>query len=66
MTLAVVKGIHTSGNPPIGNNLASSVGIGQVILAFATGGGLPGTATVSDNVNTGNYNVCLLNLPRRT
>ena len=57
MSLSVVTGIHVSGNPPTGDNLASSIGIGQVILAFATGGGLPGTATVSDNVNTGNYNV---------
>jgi hypothetical protein len=55
MSLSVVTGIHGSGNPPGGIALSGSVGIGQIVLLFATGGGLPGSATVSDNVNTGNY-----------
>jgi hypothetical protein len=56
MSLSVVTGVHAGSSTP-SVTLSGSVGVGQVVLLFATGGGLPGTATVSDNVNTGNYSV---------
>jgi hypothetical protein len=56
MTLSVVTGLHAGSSAP-SVALSGSLGVGQVSLLFATGGGLPGSATVTDNVNSGNYSV---------
>src|SRR5208337_2670817 len=41
------------GNPPAGGvALSGPIGVGQVVLLFAVGGNLPGSATVTDNLST--------------
>ena len=55
--LTGVSGASKSGNPPAGCTLSASIGVGQVVVAFTQGGTLPGTATVSDNVNSGDYSI---------
>lgn len=55
MSLTVVKGVHSSGNPPGTITLSGSIGTGQLICVWVDGGGIPGSETVSDNVNTGSY-----------
>lgn len=57
MTLSVVTGVEAAGNPPAGVALASSLGIGQVVLAFVQGGTIPASSVVTDNVNSGNYSL---------
>jgi hypothetical protein len=56
MSLSVITGgPNGGGDPTTSSTLNSSIGIGQVVLAFVQGGTIPAGTTVSDNVNTGNY-----------